>query len=148
MTSAHCVKVTSPIRSSWSYSSTTYFPTTTTYTLSNPTGLDFGQVPITGVGYGKGGPLNGHDYFLSHFKSCLGSFAMPTAVSPDKNPSPESHEATRVPLEAAMGIGVGVGVVCFIVLALVSRVTRSCRQSRTQPGRRANDKSTGCLDLC
>jgi hypothetical protein len=147
MTSADCVRVTSPIslRSSWVYPSTTHFsttfsttylPTTTTYTLSNPTGIDFGKVPITGVGYGKGDPLNGHEYFLSHFKSCLGSFALPTDVSPGKDGSTTCQGAARLPLGADIGIGVGAGVVCFVVLALVLRAAKRCRHSKSQPGRR------------
>ena len=148
MTSTDCVKVTSPIRSSGAYSSTPYIPTTTTYTLSNPTGIDFSQVPITGVGYGKDDPLNVHDYFLSEFKSCLGSFALPTTVSSGKNPSDKSQEATNLPLGADIGIGAGAGVVCFVVLALVCRAARRCRQSKSQPARRANRQSTGCLGLC
>lgn len=130
MTSADCVRVTTPVHSYWSGSSSPYIATTTTFTLSASTGIGFAQVPVTGVGYGSGGRLNGHEFFIEHYKSCLEVYVQPTAVPvAPKQTSTAAQKSGGLSQDAKVGIGAGIGaaVVCIVVLVFVYRAAQRCQ---------------------
>ena len=157
MTSADCVRVTTPVYSYSRSSSKPYLASTTTFTLSDSLGIDFAQVPITGVGYGNGEHLNGHEYFLEHYKSCLGTYIQPTAVPVTPTTTSATHttiSAVRATTSAAppksgglshgakLGLGLGLGLGGGIVLIIVLVFCCFGRRSRAADGTQKRDGGT------